>query len=27
MEPPAGIFVSFNHRGDKFIKKFELANF
>jgi hypothetical protein len=25
--PPAVVFVSFNHRGDKFIKKNELANF
>jgi hypothetical protein len=27
MVPPAVIFVVFNHRGDKFIKKFELPNF
>jgi len=25
--PPASIVVVFNHRGHKFIKKFELANF
>jgi hypothetical protein len=27
MVPPASIFVSFNHRGHKFIKNIELANF
>jgi len=27
MMPPAIIFVVFNHRGHKFIKKFELPNF